>query len=298
MSEHIVIAGGSGFIGRRLAAELAAADTPVTILSRRSIADVGRVSFVQWTPDAPGTWTQALEGAAAVINLCGESIAGPRWSTARKQQLLDSRVVPTRTLVTACTACRTPPRQFLQASGVGYYGIGEKERNESSGAGQDFLAALATAWEAPVRKLNAPHSILRFGVILGKRGGALPRMLMPFRAFTGGPIGSGQQWLSWIHLDDAVAAIRHLLSNSGDTAGIYNICAPNPVRNHEFADAAASRLRRPNWLPVPKTLLKLMLGEQATLVCDGQRAVPAALLREGFRFRYPTIAQALEDLIR
>jgi len=297
MSEHTVIAGGSGFIGRRLAAELATAGNPVVILSRRPAADVGAVRFVRWSPDRPGEWTTHLENAAAVVNLCGESIAGPRWSEARKQQLLNSRVEPTRMLVEAVQACRTPPRRFLQASGVGYYGIGAKERIESSGQGDDFLAHLAAAWEGGVHVLERDYAILRFGVVLGTRGGALPQMLMPFRFFTGGPIGNGQQWLSWIHIEDAIAAIRHLIDAESLQANIYNVTSPEPVQNHTFADAAAKSLGRPNWLPVPKTAMKLLLGEQATLVCDGQRALPGNLQRQGFRFRYPALDPALADLV-
>lgn len=299
MTRHIVIAGGSGFLGRRLAAELAAADCTVSILTRRAAQQVGPVSFVSWLPTEPGDWVQTLEGADAIINLCGESIAGPRWSDARKRQLIDSRVLPTRTLLQACAACAAPPKRFLQASGVGYYGVGERDCDETSSQGEDFLADLAGQWEAPLAQTNLTgmsSAVMRLGVVLGTRGGALPQMLLPFRMFMGGPIGNGLQWLSWLHIEDAIAAIRHLLDNEQLT-GVYNLSAPEPVRNHQFAAAAAKALGRPNWVPLPKTVMKLLLGEQATLVCDGQRALPAALTRCGFKFTYPTIEKALANLI-
>jgi hypothetical protein len=293
----IVIAGGTGFIGRRLAAELASAGESVIILTRREARDVDSIRFLRWQPGRAGEWQQALEGAAAVVNLCGESIAEGRWSEARKRVLIDSRVEPARALVEACSACSRPPGRLLQASGVGYYGTGARTCSERTGPGQDFLAELARAWEAPAADAGIPAAVLRFGVVLGARGGALPRMLLPFRAFTGGPIGNGAQWLSWIHLADAVSAVRHLLSLQ-DLGSVYNVTAPEPVRNAGFAEAAARVLHRPDWLPVPKSVLRLMLGEQAMLVCEGQRAVPEALLREGFEFRYPDIESALADLVR
>lgn len=293
----IVIAGGTGFIGRRLAAELAADGESVIILTRREARDVANVRFVHWQPGQDGDWQQALDGAAAVVNLCGESVADGRWSEARKRLLIDSRVEPARALVAACNACSRAPGRLLQASGVGYYGTGERTCTERAGPGQDFLADLARVWEAPAADAELPSAMLRFGVVLGARGGALPRMLLPFRTFTGGPIGNGAQWLSWIHLADATAAVRHLLSLP-DLEPAYNVTAPEPVRNAGFAEAAGRALHRPNWLPVPKTLLRLMLGEQAMLVCEGQRAVPNALSKTGFEFRFPGIDSALADLTR
>lgn len=299
MTQHIVIAGGSGFLGRRLAAQLATANCTVSILTRRSAQQVGNVAFVTWSPTERGDWVKTLDGADAIINLCGESIAGPRWSDDRKRQLIDSRVMPTRTLIEACAACALPPKKFLQASGVGYYGTGERDCDETSSRGQDFLAELAGLWEAPLAQTGISgmsSAVMRLGVVLGTRGGALPQMLLPFRMFMGGPIGSGLQWLSWLHIEDAVAAIRHLLEI--DTlAGVYNFSTEHPVRNHQFAEAAGKALGRPNWVPLPKTVMKLLLGEQATLVCDGQRALPTALTRSGFKFTYPTMEQALANLV-
>lgn len=299
MSRHIIIAGGSGFIGRRLAALLSSAGHRVTILTRRGGNDVGNVEFATWSATDVGSCVSRLDGADAVVNLCGESIAGPRWTDKRKAELIDSRVQPTRTLLAACAECAQPPGRFLQASGVGFYGIGNRDCDETTGQGQDFLAHLAAEWEAPVRALSADgpgdHAIMRLGVVLGNRGGALPQMLLPFRTLVGGPIGDGMQWLSWIHIADAVAAITHLLELES-LSDIYNLTAQAPIRNHEFAKAAASALHRPNWVPMPKAVMKMLLGEQATLVCDGQRALPRALEASGFRFEYPDITSALTDL--
>jgi uncharacterized protein (TIGR01777 family) len=292
----VVIAGGSGFIGRRLAALLAANGTRVIVLTRSNIpADVGNVSFVQWDGATPGDWCRHLESAAAVVNLCGDSIAGKRWSDARKRELLDSRTIPTAALVAACNESISPPKILLQASGVGYYGIGNKECTETSGAGSDFLADLANAWERPLKNLTTRSVTMRLGVVLGKTGGALPQMLLPFRFFAGGPIASGNQWLSWIHLSDAVAAMVFFIDHD-EATGPYNLVAPNPVRNHTFAQLSGKMLHRPSWLPTPRFVMKALLGEQATLLCDGQPAIPEKLLKTSFAFRYPTLEEALQEL--
>jgi uncharacterized protein (TIGR01777 family) len=300
MSSHIVIAGGTGFIGRRLAAQLAADGNRVSILTRQSARRVDPVQFIHWSGSDRSEITPLLDGADALINLCGETIAGPRWSDTRKSLLIDSRVTPTETLLQACAECSAPPGKFLSASGVGFYGTGDNECSESSPPGNDFLADLAQRWEAPLRQADVPGmamSVLRLGVVLSTKGGALPQMLLPFRTFIGGPMGNGLQWLSWIHLDDVIAAIRFLL-NRESLAGTYNVTAPEPVRNHTFAETAAKILQRPNWVPLPKTVMQLLLGEQATLVCDGQRALPAGLLAEGFEFGYPNIDSALRQLLQ
>jgi len=295
----VVIAGGTGFIGRRLAAVLGAAGCEVVILSRAAPRlPVGPVRFVRW-PGATSdddAWRAELDGAAALYNLCGEPIGGPRWTAVRKQQLIGSRVEPTTALVAAVNASARPPPVFVQASGVGYYGTGERTVSEDSPAGEDFLATLAVRWEAPLEVLrdDVRGVIARLGVVLGRNGGALAQMLMPFRLFVGGPIASGRQWLPWIHLHDAAALLAGF---AGDAAyhGPYNLVAPNPVRNAEFASAAGEVLHRPTFLFTPRFLLKALLGEQATLICDGQRVVSNRL--SGFTFSYPTLGEALANLV-
>jgi uncharacterized protein (TIGR01777 family) len=297
----VVVAGGTGLIGRRLCAELGAGGAEVIVLTRSSPPPpVGPVRFVQWRgtePAADETWPACLEGAHAVINLCGEPIGGPRWTARRKALLIGSRVTPSRALVTASNRCSSPPRAFLQASGVGYYGTGDAPRSESSGPGEDFLAELAKRWEAPLGDLDGRVRAvaLRLGVVLAAHDGALRQMLLPFRLFVGGPVAGGHQWLSWIHLHDAARAVIALI-DWPDAAGPYNLTAPEPVRNVEFARAAGQALHRPTWMFTPRFVLNALLGEQATLICDGQQVRPERLLDAGFRFEYPELAGALQSL--
>jgi uncharacterized protein (TIGR01777 family) len=252
------------------------------------------VSYVQWNPGEPGAWEAVLRGADAVINLCGASLAGPRWTESRKRVLVTSRTLPSRTLVDACNRLDDPPAVLLQASGVNYYGTGEAERDEHAPPGNDFLSRLARAWEAPLTDTPIRTASLRFGAVLDRTGGALPQMLRPFRWFAGGPIAGGRQWLSWIHVQDAVRAI--LFTMDSPLVDAVNVCSPNPVRNAVFARNAGRQLRRPALLPLPGIALRLALGGQATLVCDGVHAVPGRLESAGFEFRFPDIDAALVDL--
>lgn len=294
---RVVIAGGSGFIGRRLAAVLGGAGYDVVILTRgRPRPPVGPVSFASWQSDnADQALIQLLSGSQALVNLCGESIGGPRWTESRKALLVSSRVTPTETLVQAVNDAAEPPALFVQASGVGYYGTGNKAVDESSGNGDDFLADLARQWEAPLEVLreDVRPVIARLGVVLGRGGGALGQMLMPFRLFVGGPIAKGTQWLSWIHLHDAAAILKELIEGP-ESRGVYNLVAPNAVRNIDFAKAAGAALGRPTWMFTPRFALRALLGEQATLVCDGQQAVSTRLKHD---FAYPDIEAALADLV-
>ncbi len=296
--QRIVVAGGTGFIGQRLCQTLVADGFEVVALTRSQRGPgSGDVQYLTWEPGAPATGTvrDALSGARAVVNLCGESIAGPRWTDDRKRVLTNSRTQPTETLVAAIAELDSPPDVFVQASGVGYAGTGDAAVDETAPAGQDFLACLAVAWEEPMKNLTIRSAILRFGVVLDLAGGALPQMLLPFRLFAGGPIGSGKQWLSWIHIEDAVNAIRFTIDS--DISGPVHVTAPHPVRNASFARTVGRIMRRPALLPVPRFVMTAALGEQATLVCDGQQAIPARLLEAGYDFRFPTLDSALRDLL-
>jgi len=306
--KRIVVAGGSGFIGQRLCRTLLADGFEVIVLTRaKREPESGGIRYLTWLPGTSGSLPEnntekqtdalkeALSGARAVVNLCGESIAGPRWTDARKRQLTTSRTQPTETLVAAVEELDVPPAVFIQASGVGYAGTGQAAVDESAPAGNDFLARLAVAWEKPVEKLSIRSVILRFGVVLDASGGALPQMLLPFRLFVGGPIGSGKQWLSWVHVDDAVAAIRFAIDS--EISGPVHVTAPEPVRNASFARTVGRLMKRPALLPVPRLVMTAALGEQATLVCDGQQAIPARLLAAGYEFRFPTLDSALSDLL-
>ena len=256
---------------------------------------------VQWTPDGgTGAWTSALEGADAVINLAGESIGAGRWSAARKQRIEDSRVQATRSLVEAIAASSAPPPVFISGSAVGYYGpCGDEVVTEESPAGADFLAHVCATWEAEAARA-ASSSVrvvrLRTGLVLDRRGGALPRMLLPFKLGAGGPLGSGRQYWPWIHIDDWVNLVRWAIVTPA-LSGPVNVTSPNPVTNAEFARSLGRAMHRPAFLPTPGFALRLMLGEMADgLLLSGQRAVPAKALDAGFAFRYPQLDDALASL--
>ena len=294
---RVVVAGGSGFIGRHLVPALSRIGHDVVVLSRNEHRDTDQARYLRWNPAEPeaGDWQQSLVGAHAVVNLCGASIGEGRWTERRKRTLMESRTVPSRALVTACNGLEHPPAAILQASGVNYYGTGDEERAEQDPPGRDFLARLATDWEAPLADTGIRTVSMRFGAVLDADEGALPQMLLPFRMFVGGPVAGGRQWLSWIHIQDAVNAILFLMDSP--LVDAVNVTAPNPVRNRDFARAAGRALNRPALLPLPGFVLRAALGEQATLVCDGVNALPAKLMRARFEFRFPDIESALADLV-
>lgn len=298
---RVVIAGGSGLIGRALAAELAAAGQEVVILSRRggeSMPAAGRV--VLWDGRSPGAWSASVDGAAAVVNLAGAGIADGRWTARRRARLLASRVEPTAVLVAAAAAASRPPAAFLQGSAVGWYGDrGDEELNEEAAAGSGFLAELARQWEAasaPLDALGVRRVVLRTGVVLAREGGAFARLVPPFRWGLGGPLGSGRQYFPWIHLADQVGAMRFVLAR-GELAGVVNLVAPQALRQRDFAGALGRALGRPALLPAPTPLLRLALGEMADVLLAGQRVVPARLLAAGYPFRFADLESALADLL-
>src|SRR5262245_12538814 len=293
---RIVVAGGSGFLGRALVHACRADGHDVKVLTRhpRAAGDVG------WSAHANGTLTAALEQSDAVVNLAGEGIADRRWTSSRKTAILDSRVESTRTLAGALRACTTPPRIFISGSAIGFYGTDTSEpRTEESPAGSDFLATVCRAWEHEASLVAgvARVVLLRTGVVLARDGGALPRMALPFRFFAGGRLGSGRQYISWIHRDDWIAMVRWALTNS-DVSGPLNLTAPSPVTNAGFTHALAMAMRRPALLPMPAVALRLMLGKEMadSLLLESQRLVPAKAQQLGFRFRFETIDAALRDI--
>jgi hypothetical protein len=234
-----------------------------------------------------------------VVNLAGEPIAGKRWTRAQKTRLRSSRIDTTRTIVQAIADAQRKPRLLLNASAVGYYGPrGDEEVSETEPPGNDFLAGLCREWEAEALRAE-PHGVavvrLRTGIVLGKGGGALAKMIPPFKLFVGGPLGSGRQWMPWIHLDDEVGLIEHLLAPGA--GGTVNATAPEPARMKEFCAALGNALGRPSWAPVPGFVLRAAFGEMADVLLTGQRAVPAEAQRRGYRFRFPTLPEALRDII-
>jgi uncharacterized protein (TIGR01777 family) len=295
-----VIAGGTGLLGRALASSLASGGYDVVVLTRDAAGTAPPgVRLVAW--DADGTiaaWAYEIDGADVVVNLAGASLADRRWTPARKALLRDSRLLPTRSLVTALRIASTCPRVWLQGSGVAFYGAWPDDRvlDESSPPGTGFLADLAREWEAEAQHATAfgcRVAFIRTGVVLSSDGGALPRLARPFRWYLGGPVGSGRQYLSWIHIDDWTALMRFLI-DSADVAGAINATAPTPVSYRELAHELGRALGRPSWLPVPGPALTIALGEMAgQMLLNGQRVQPARALTMGFRFRYPTLAEAL-----
>jgi len=304
---RIILAGGTGFLGRALAARLIADGHTVVVLSRRPAdAADGAVRRVRWNPDGtvppaeagqPTGWAREIDGADAIVNLAGEGIADRRWTRARKQALLDSRRLSTRSLVAAIRAASRRPVVFVQNAGIGYYGLGADEVfDESSPPGSDFLARLSVDWEAEARAVEALGCrlvILRTAVVLAREGGALKRMLPAFQFFVGGPIASGRQYFSWIDRDDWLALVAWALATPSVT-GAINAAAPEPVTNAEFAKALGRSLHRPSWIAVPGFVLRLLVGEVADAgLINGQRVVPKRALSLGFVFQYGQIDAAL-----
>ncbi len=294
----ILIAGGSGFVGRALRPQLKAAGHEVVVLVRRAARTPDEVS---WRPEAGELAAGALEGVDAVINLAGENIAGGRWTAARRERILRSRVDATRTLVVAIGKLSRRPRVFLSASAVGYYGDrGDEILPEQSNIGHGFLPEVCLAWEthAEGAARNGVRTVLlRFGMVLGREGGALAKQLPLFKLGLGGPLGDGQQWVSWIAMDDLVAAILHALQDE-TMRGAVNIVAPNPVRNADFTRILGAVLRRPAKLPAPPWALHLAFGDMASEVLLGStRAEPRVLSRAGFKFLHPELEPALRSIL-
>jgi uncharacterized protein len=296
---RVIIAGGSGFLGRALTERLRTRGDVVKILTRHARPE--RTDEVTWTPDGrAGEWRTIVDDADAVINLAGEGIADKRWTAARKRALRESRLLATQSLVAAIDAAATPPRLFISASGVGYYGFrGNELVDEQAAPGTDFLATLCVDWERAAHSASTRTRVViaRNGIVLDAAGGALPRMALPFKLGVGGPIGSGNQYLPWIHLADWIGLAEWMLDGGGEP-GPFNATAPEPVTNRDFSGALGRALHRPSVVPVPAVALRLAVGELAESLLTGQRAIPAHAQRLGFRFRFPTIEAALRDLFQ
>jgi uncharacterized protein (TIGR01777 family) len=306
---RIVIAGGTGFLGSPLAEMYAEDGHDVRLLSRGLAPGESRhepgtgvpgISRVGWKPDGnTGPWAACISGADAVINLAGASIGDKRWSAQRKAELRDSRLLATRSLAAAITQAPLAPRLFISSSAVGYYGAsGDEPKTESSPAGSDFLARLCEDWEAEARKAAREGmrlAIIRSGVVLEKSGGALAKMITPFRLFVGGKMGSGRQYMSWIHRLDWIEIVRWIVQTP-EAEGVFNLTAPHPVTNRELARALGRSLRRPALLPAPGFALKIVLGEFANSLLTGQRVLPTHAQALGYHFRYPELDIAFRGI--
>jgi uncharacterized protein (TIGR01777 family) len=295
---RVAVVGATGLIGRALCAALVARGDDVTAVSRRGAAGIPGADDVAWDPEQGPVPGEALAGAAAVVNVAGAPM-DRRWTVARKRAIRESRVLCTR-LIAEAMAGGGGPGVLVNASGTGYYGPrGDEELDETAAPGSDFLALTCVAWEREAARAAGAGVrvvMLRTGVVLAAEGGALPRLARPVRLFAGGPVGGGRQWLPWIHIDDEVGLIMHAIDRA-QVAGPVNAVAPGAVRQREAVEVLARVLGRPSVLPVPAIAVRLAVGQMATLVLDGQRAVPRAALAAGYRFRYPELAPALRSLL-
>jgi uncharacterized protein len=308
---RIVVAGGSGFLGRKLAKRLTDAGHRVATLTRRPLNSVTRRPLnsapraefneaIQWRPDgSSGGLEKHLEGVDAVVNLAGESIADKRWTAARKEALRSSRLLSTRTLARAIKECSKPPRVFVSGSGIGYYGArGDEPVTETTPPGSDFLARLCVEWEQEARAAESPATrvaIARTALALDRDEGALAKMLLPFRLGLGATLGSGRQYMPWIHVDDWTAMVAWLISDER-ASGAFNMSAPEPVTNRDFTRTLGRVLGRPAFFVAPAFVLQMALGELASALLTGQRALPACAEQHGFRFSYPALEPALRSL--
>ncbi len=300
---RVLITGGSGLIGQALALDLANDGNEVIVLSRHPNNLGGlpdRITAAKWDALTSEGWYHLADGADALVNLAGESIGSGRWTAERKHEIIKSRLQSGRAIVEALDKVAHKPRVLVQASAVGYYGnSGDRQLTETSPRGSDFLAELSSEWEAstePVERLGVRRAAVRTGVVLSCKGGALPKMLLPFKFFAGGRLGNGRQWFPWIHIHDEVKAIRFLIEKP-TARGPFNLTAPYPLTNAEFSRLLGKHLKRPSSFPVPRFVLRMVFGEMASVLLEGQQAIPDGLLKEGFSFKFPEAGSAIQDLL-
>lgn len=301
---NIIVAGGTGFVGRALVDRLIKSGHTPVVLTRKTpetMSDFPAGCLVeQWDARTVGPWAQRLESADAVVNLVGETIAGKRWTDAQKERIRLSRIHATRSLVGGIRSVRKKPAVLVNASGVGYYGhVPDGDVPETHPEGTDFLARTCQEWESEAMRvgdIGVRVVVLRIGVVLGKGGGALQRMVPPFKLFVGGHLGSGKQWFPWIHRDDLLSIVEFAIKH--ELSGPANAVAPESVTMKSFCRTIGTVLHRPSWAPVPSFALKLLLGEMANMLLTGQKAIPEKLSSAGFAFRFPRLEDALRDVLK
>lgn len=295
----LLVTGASGFIGTALCQQLLEQGHSLTLFTRGSPpnANTGAKRWLHWTPGTLRSWESEMDGLDGVINLTGEPIAARKWTNTQRRRLEKSRVDATHVLVQACAKAPHKPKFLINASAVGYYGPhGDEILTEEAPHGEDFLSLLCRDWEEEAimaEQYGMRVVRLRTGIVLGPDGGALAKMMTPYRFYLGGPLGSGKQWMSWIHLEDQVRLVLHVISNP-QASGAINATSPNPVQNEEFSRALGKALKRPSWFPAPAFALRMKLGALAEMLLTGQRVVPAAAQRLGFEFHYPDLPEALQ----
>lgn len=296
----IVIAGGSGFVGQALTKLLAEEGHELIILSRDASKRVHNISYVQWLQMGAAP-EKAIQSADVFINLAGISINAGRWNREHQQQIYDSRMAATEELLRIIATLETKPSVLINASAIGIYPASDDTvyTEDSIDFATDFLAKTVADWEkkaAQAQNDSVRTAFMRFGVILGKDAGALPPMILPYKLFAGGTVGTGQQWISWVHIQDVARAISFVIQNE-NVQGPVNVTAPFPKRMAYFGKTIGTVLHRPHWLPVPSLMMKIALGKKSALVLEGQHVVPQKLLDNGFEFQYPTLEAALKNLL-
>jgi len=299
---RVIIVGGTGLIGQEFTTALLNEGHQVWVLSRnpqtRQVPTGAAV--VSWDGHTASGWEGLVELSDAVVNLAGQNIGAGSWSKTRKESICSSRQNSGQAVVSAFHRSSRKPKVLLQASAIGFYGSSDdRELSEESPAGNDFQSSICLDWEAstqPVEKMGVRRVVIRTGLVMTTKGGMLPRLMLPFNLFLGGPLGSGKQWYSWIAMQDEIRAMLYLLKND-QSAGVYNLTSPEPLRMSEFGKVLASVIHRPYWLPAPAFALRVLLGEMSILVLTGQRVSPHRLLTEGFHFQFPTLKSTLENLL-
>jgi uncharacterized protein len=303
MKKKILIAGGSGLIGQALSSSLLAEGHEVAVLTRDTQGTdlPAGVEAVRWDASTPQGWGERVSRVDAIINLAGANISEHPWTNERKRQIRESRQKVGQAIVAAVQQAQNPPPVVLQIAGVGYYGTrnGDRMLDEQGPPGEDYLSGVSSDWEDAIRPVEASGvrlAILRAGVVLSAEGGVIEPFLLQHRLFAGGPLGSGKQWISWIHMQDLVRVFQFFLERE-DARGVFNVTSPNPVTNAEFGRTFGKVMGRPYWLPTPAFALRAVLGEMSTVVLEGQRVIPARLLEMGFQFKYADLQTALEDIL-
>ena len=300
---RLVLTGGTGFVGTALRESLTQKGHEVVILTRQASRENQpgiRTRYAYWNPTQSGPWEKELEGVEGVINLAGEPLVGKRWSAEQKQKIRESRVGATRAIVEAIRNAKRKPLFLINASAIGCYGPhGDEELGEESPAGKDFLGQTCQAWETEAQKAEGSGLRvvrLRTGIVLEIGGGALAKMLPPFQLGLGGPLGTGTQWMSWIHRKDLIALIDFAIEKR-EIRGVLNATAPRPVTMKEFAQTLGRVLHRPAFFPVPAFVLKILLGEMADMLLTGQRVLPKRALASGYSFQFPNLEPALKEIL-
>jgi uncharacterized protein (TIGR01777 family) len=301
----ILITGGTGFIGSHLLRQLSNETHHIIILTRSgsktTTLNKAIIESFHWDPRTTGAWSKEVDGCDVVINLIGKNVFEQRWNENVKQEILNSRIIPTKLLVEAIGNAKHKPSVLISASAVGFYGDRNDETlTEQSSGGNDFLADVVKQWEGAAyeaEQFGVRVATPRIGLVLEQSGGMIGKMLLPFQLFVGGPIGNGRQFLPWVHMNDVVQGILFPIANK-NFHGVYNLVSPHPVSMNEFSKIFGSILHRPSWMPVPDIALRILYGDGAQVILSGQRAVPEKLLVAGYHFSFSELKKALNDIFK